>query len=783
MKMRLKNVAVLVAVSVCLTATAWGAVWDGSDGLLWSNGNNWTPAGVPLNEAAIINNGLLGSPTLNVVSNITNLEVSGFSTLNINAGADLTATGGGSIAGGGFDEGYVNHTGGDVSFGADLFVANGGADFGRWTMMADATLAVANDLAVGGSGDALFELSDDGILNVGGSIGIGSLAGGSGTMVVSGGTVTETGGGLSIGSGVLQVEGDTPVINVTDYEQAGTGGLNLVLGNAGIAPINISGDMILNGGLNVSVAGGASPAPDTYDILVADGTRTGIFNSVNLPENVTFGYVEEGGKSIARLYVGVDGPVVEGAKPNAISVNTDWGIATQLGSGDIAGVEKASNWNNVDASGGEVVMLAGELNENSGAATQVTMKLNGAAAGSELNFSGVGGDYNMMDNGPRSILNGVASNDLMQLELTGLAEQFPNGYDVILYFGTGINNPWGHENVQGGWGVTVVTTPGTYSADMTDTPFMPGQIPQNTPSGSNIVSTHGWMENKHGDDGAPYTFANIYRESTDSSVPGNYQVISGQAMDTLTLTFQTSFGSSRGTYPATGDPSDYCSYSLLGFQIIGSLAQSIEMVVDNLDPEFTQYEPNGDPFVYTFPDSSNTWRERSTSDEWDGRSQWTNTTGAYAIWGTPLLPFEEATEYEVFVWFSAEKPDGTGYYGTDQFAEYTVVYSDGLGGLLSEVFVINQDIDEDSGRWIQLGEQEDGSFRTFLFTGERTEEGDPIEYVKLMRTDQAFGGVTSADAVMWRWVAPEAPAVEVIPEPAGLGLIGLALLAARRRRN
>ena len=314
--MRVKSLAACVAILVCLTAPAWAATWDGSDGLLWSNGDNWTPAGVPDAEDAIINNGLLGSPTLNSVSNITNLEVSGFSTLNIEAGADLTASGSGSIAASGAsDEGYVNHTNGAVSFGTDLTLGGAGIDFGRWTMSSSGTLGVTNDLIVGDSGTGQFDLEGTSGLTVNGSIDIGKSTGGNGTMSLSGSaTLDQTGGALNVGGsgtgGVFSVEGDTPVINVTNYDQAFTGSLNLVLNDFGIATINASGTMTLAGSLNVSVAGGASPAPDVYDIIAAQGARTGAFNAVNLPDGVALRY-EDGTGSAAKLYVGIEPPAAE----------------------------------------------------------------------------------------------------------------------------------------------------------------------------------------------------------------------------------------------------------------------------------------------------------------------------------------------------------------------------------------------------------------------------------------------------------------------------------------
>ena len=474
-------------------------------------------------------------------------------------------------------------------------------------------------------------------------------------------------------------------------------------------------------------------------------------------------------KTVAALVMlGLVFAVRAQARADVISVNTDW-MATPLGSLDVAGVQPASNWNNVDVSTGTVVsgglgkeVVVAGLFDEAGIPTGVGMKLSGEPPNSsELNDGGTTPDYQMMDNGPRSImLNPAFERYYMQMELTGLAAQFPEGYDVILYYGTGIDNPNEHENAMGGWGVTVVTTPGTYSADMTVTPFAtPIQVPQNTPSGGDIITTHGWSDNKN--DGAPYNFADVYRGSTDASVPGNYQVIGGQAMDTLTLTFAPSMSSSAGTYPDPSTDGFFDTYALLGFQIIGSTAQPMEMIVDNLDAKFKRYNASGG--LVPINDPNDIWNERGTSDEWDGRSEYSTVTNAYATWDAPSLPFPGvATDYEVYVWYSsARTPAGTGFFDSDSAAEYTVFHADG-----DETFIVDQDVDP--GSWVLLG--------TFPFTSDGT------EYVRLKRT-AAADGPTSADAVKWRWVPGEA-GVGPIPEPGPLALclLGCAGLVRKRRK-
>ncbi len=125
------------------------------------------------------------------------------------------------------------------------------------------------------------------------------------------------------------------------------------------------------------------------------------------------------------------------------------------------------------------------------------------------------------------------------------------------------------------------------------------------------------------------------------------------------------------------------------------------------------------------------------------------------------MPFAEVTEYEVFVWYTSEPGAGYGaeYAGSDSMAEYTVHYAGGVSGPI----IIDQSVN--SGTWVSLG--------FFQFSGESA-----VEYVQLTRTLNATGP-TSADAVRWLWTRPEVP----VPEPAGLGLVGFALLVMRRKRS
>ena len=734
--MRIRALTVIVVISMCLPAPALAATWTGSSGLLWSNGDNWDPVGVPDGVDAIINNGLLPTPTLNSVSSITNLQVTGFSTLNIDDGAGLTVAGSGTIAGGGLD-GYVYQTGGAVSVGSNLTLANNTGDFAQWAMTSDGSLAVANDLIVGTSGGAEFELRDTSSLTVGGRIDVGQAGGGGGTMTIGGGTLGQLAGGgdpailadLTVsGVGTLAVEGNSSTINVADYTQASTGALHVRLDGAGIATINVNGDMTLGGELNVSLAGGGVAAPGIYDILVAtNNTITGEFTTYTMDQSVYEVRYQQNddGKDVVRLYVNTEAPELPilgnlpgGRYSKIVSMNvkgaSDYDVA------DGAGVVAADNWNNLvyASDSGTVIYDNTQLVDDSGApAVSMALTQNSSVPISSHNqwgwedpicenatVLGSPSDPNVNMYGSQAPAMGWCAEHLppfshiisaADTELTGLNAEFPDGYDLIV-------------NV--------------------------AKWPEGTSGGSSE-----YVEVRR--DAGAVQIGNLqmdlqplaYRQDTGFVEGENYVILKDLRWDTLDLNLNplapTTYGQAQ-------------SMQITGVQLLGLFPSSKEVIVDNLDISLIEKSTS---FV---------WYERGTADEWDGSSYYAQNQGNWFRWNTPVMPFAEVTEYEVFVWYSTERQGG-GYFNSDSAAEYIVHHAGG-----SETFIIDQD--ENPGQWVSLG--------FFPFSGESA-----AEYVQLTRTiADGSDGVTSGDAVRWLWTRP-------IPEPGGLGLIGLALLVVRKR--
>ena len=746
--MRFRRAAAAFVILMCLPATAWASNWTGGSAN-WENGGSWS-AGVPDGTSAYIGNG--GNPTLDTnVAGITTLNVAWFSTLEIETGAGLTASGNASVAGGGSDWGTVTQSGGVVSLQSNLSIATGNDDSATWTMTGDGALAVGSDLTIGGSGDGQFYLGDNSSLTVGGNINIAS-----GKLTVSGGALGQPAGGgnpailadvVVNGASSLQVEGNASTMNVATYDQANSASLRLVLDNAGIATVNVDGNITLGGELNVSIAGNDVPAPGVYDILVAkNGAITGEFTTYAMDRaqfKIRYETNDDGDDSV-RLYVGVEAPALTilGDLPadrydKIISVNIKGVDDYDVSNG--AGAVAADNWNNLVYSSGDGTKVYGpaQLVDDSGVgAVSMSVTQNSSAPISNSHnpwgallptcanatVLGVPSDPNIDLYGSQApaagwcaehlppFSHGISSADT---KLRDLNVEFANGYDLIV-------------NVAK-WSQGTAGSPAEYVVVRKD-------------SGATQI---GNLEM----DLQPVA----YKQAVGFEEGVNYVILRDLRWDTLDLDLNAL---------APNDWGQAQSMQITGVQLLGLAPASKEIIVDNQD--------------FPLAEKVWLWLERGTSDEWDGSSFYTTddsdidgTTpghqGNWFRWNTPVMPFAAVTEYEVFVWYSSARPDpDDGYYNSDSMAEYTVHYAGGV----SDPIIIDQNVD--SGTWVSLG--------FFPFSGESTDE-----YVQLTRTPNATG-TTSADAVRWLWTLPAAQE-PVVPEPAGLGLIGLSLLALKKRRR
>ena len=319
--MRSSWIVSLVIVSAVLFAgtTAQAHTWTNVTEGNWNVPGNWLEGTLPASSVVIDNNGVCNVDSAGL-PNITTLALRKNSILNFLPGAALTGTGANNWLVGDADTGLtarVNQTGGTIVTGLDLYLGDDPFTSGEY-IMSGGSLTVGDDLKCADDGGGKFVLSGNALFTVKGYISISNKPpevpsdGLTGYMEISGGTLiqnaTSTDGSdnhrITVGEsdyGVLKLIGGLATINVTTYEQRATGLLDVVMNGTGISTINASEGMALAGTLAVSFAPGDAPAPGIYDLIVAQGTRTGSFGTVTLPPDVTLSY--ETGSSIVRLTV------------------------------------------------------------------------------------------------------------------------------------------------------------------------------------------------------------------------------------------------------------------------------------------------------------------------------------------------------------------------------------------------------------------------------------------------------------------------------------------------
>ena len=199
----------------------------------------------------------------------------------------------------------------------------------------------------------------------------------------------------------------------------------------------IDGEFIANNGLNPSNAClSCEPAvSQTMWTALVDGTACGNEAVCSGGTCTVISLIDAGNQS------NVDAATADAAPPvNAVSINFD--DTASVGSEVAAGKVPTTNWNNA-------------LGDGPGQGSNGTLALedeHGFAGGANAMWqcqdievtpetgSGTAGDQAMMSEGCRSWMGqGDAS-----ITLTGLATEFPNGYDVVLYIGHGGGFPTDH---------------------------------------------------------------------------------------------------------------------------------------------------------------------------------------------------------------------------------------------------------------------------------------------------------------------------------------------------
>jgi autotransporter-associated beta strand protein len=361
-------VTVLLVSHTMPSARAQDNFWTGGTSTEWNNAANWSLGNIPVAQNAIVDSapGNVATISANLAATPNDIVVRGGGRLDHIAGA--AGTGGGSwmfvgqndtagtynladtsTSGPGLT-GFAQGTGSLSATGNLLVGAFGDNRTGTVRVNTAGTLAVSGELFIGDSLNSAGNFSlESGIMTVNNKIFVGNNRG-TGTMTMSGGTLTKTGGdqtfvGRDSGTGTLTQSGGTITLNHDFYVGQGAGGngtLNLSTG----AVLNTGRDFVIGreggtGALNMT--GGTITKTGDEKFLVGhnNGTGTVVQSGGTITANNEL-YIgnENAGASGAYTLSGtgalnVANEVVVGRESGTGILNVNGGTITTSGNGNM----------------------------------------------------------------------------------------------------------------------------------------------------------------------------------------------------------------------------------------------------------------------------------------------------------------------------------------------------------------------------------------------------------------------------------------------------------------
>jgi len=317
---------------VAATQFAWNNLGSGD----WNTVTNWTPAGVPANAVALVDNGGTANVTANALYPITNLRVgygTGGTTGTLNIGANLTATAASEIGRSG--NGTLNITNGLLEFtGPTTTTFRLGvlaAGIGTATQ-SGGTVASAGTVFIGVQGNASYTLSSGSVLASNNF----TVASGAGSVAA----LTQSGGTISVGSAV-------PGSGQTFIGQGGTATFDLSGGTLKSTSFSIgqntgaSGTVNQTGGTIDLLTGSAGAGSMTIGSLgtgvysISNGTLQAVNLTVMVSSNLTgIGTLNIAGSSTVNctgsLNLGSNGVINVAFRTNGVSQMSFTGTGTNL---------------------------------------------------------------------------------------------------------------------------------------------------------------------------------------------------------------------------------------------------------------------------------------------------------------------------------------------------------------------------------------------------------------------------------------------------------------------
>ena len=344
-------------------SVANAADWSGTTSTDWNEGSNWSGNAVPTGENAIVNNTSGNTATINGNLSFTPNDIIVRNGSRIDHLAGVAGTGGGSYmwvengvynlantASAGGISGYGQGTGSLSATGNLLVGAWGDNRNGTINVNTTGTFAVSGELFLGDSTGSQGALNlESGTMTVNNKITVGNNRG-TGTVTMSGGSLTKTGGdqtfvGRDNGTGTLTQSGGTIALNHDFYVGQGGGG-NGTLNLSGSAVLNTGRDFVIGreGGTgSLNMTGGTITKTGDEKFLVGHNNGVGTVvqsgGTISANNELYIGNENSGARGTYTLSgagaLNVANEVVVGRESGTGILNVDGGTMTTTGNGNM----------------------------------------------------------------------------------------------------------------------------------------------------------------------------------------------------------------------------------------------------------------------------------------------------------------------------------------------------------------------------------------------------------------------------------------------------------------
>jgi autotransporter-associated beta strand protein/T5SS/PEP-CTERM-associated repeat protein len=356
---------------LCLSlATSYSAdnLWTGATSTDWNDGTNWSEAGVP--DTLFGDNAVVATTTPNIATIAADISATPNDIIVNSAGridhrAGTAGTGGGSymwVENGVYNlantatlglgiSGFAQGTGSLNATGNLLVGAWGDNRNGTINVNTTGTFAVSGELFFGDSTGSQGALNlESGAMTVNNKIFVGNNRG-TGTMTMSGGTLTKTGGdetfvGRDAGTGTLTQSGGTVTLNHNLYvgQSSGSTGTYNISGNS---VLNVGRDFVIGresgtGSLNMTGGTITKTGDEKFIIGHNNGTGTVVHSGGTINVNQNELYIGNENTNARGTYtlsgtgaLNVANEVVVGRESGTGILNVDGGTMTTTGNGNM----------------------------------------------------------------------------------------------------------------------------------------------------------------------------------------------------------------------------------------------------------------------------------------------------------------------------------------------------------------------------------------------------------------------------------------------------------------